>query len=119
MVYDIFFGLLTTVDRKITARCITIIYRGAVGPDVMAPTTGQTVPLARYSLCGVLYTVDVLHPNAHGGSGGEETWLHIDDESVSSMRYEDVFRRHGNECADDRCAYLLFYCRRTTSESTL
>jgi ubiquitin carboxyl-terminal hydrolase 10 len=98
----------------------------------MAPTsTGQrqTVLPARYTLYGVLYhhgtsangghyTVDVLHPNAHGhgGSGGEDrTWLHIDDESVSAVRHEDVFGRHDNEWADGRCAYLLFYRRTATT----
>jgi ubiquitin C-terminal hydrolase len=93
----------------------------------MAPTAGQPEVPARYTLYAVLYrhasgghyTVDVLHPNAHGGSrgGGEETWLHIDDESVSTVRHEDVFGRNENEWADDRCAYLLFY-RRTTSTQT-
>ena len=47
-----------------------------------------------------------------GGSGGEAC-LHI-DETVSSVRHEDVFG-HGNgnskERSDDRCAYLLCYRR--------
>jgi hypothetical protein len=53
-----------------------------------------------YKLYGVLYhhgesaggghyTVDVLHPNENSSSG--EGWLHIDDEAVSMVRYEDVF----------------------------
>jgi len=99
-----------------------------IPPDIMAPTAGQSEVPARYTLYAVLYhhggsasgghnTVDVLHPNAHGGSGGEETWLHIDDEGVSTVRHEDVFGRNENEWADDRCAYLLFY-RRTTSTQT-
>jgi ubiquitin carboxyl-terminal hydrolase 10 len=86
----------------------------------MAPCAGRPALLARYKLNGVLYhhgwsargghyTVDVLHPNAHGGSG--EGWLHIDDESVRTVQHEDVFGRpsHNNERADDWCAYLLFY----------
>ncbi|KAF8495926.1 hypothetical protein F5888DRAFT_1924941 [Russula emetica] len=93
-----------------------------IPPDIMAPTAGQSEVPARYTLYAVLYhhggsasgghnTVDVLHPNAH------ETWLHIDDEGVSTVRHEDVFGRNQNEWADDRCAYLLFY-RRTTSTQT-
>jgi ubiquitin carboxyl-terminal hydrolase 10 len=81
---------------------------------------------ARYTLYGVLYhhgtsasgghyTVDVLHPNAHEGSG--EAWLRIDDGIVSTVRLEEVFWRHDNEQTDDRCAYLLFY-RRTASIQT-
>jgi ubiquitin carboxyl-terminal hydrolase 10 len=84
----------------------------------MAPVGGQPGPPARYTLYGVLYhhgtfrsgghyTVDVLHTNAHDGSG--EAWLHIDDETVSMVQHEDVFGRHDNERADDRCAYMLFY----------
>jgi hypothetical protein len=66
------------------------------------------------------YTVDVLQRNPHGGSGGEETWLHIDDESVSTVRHEGVFGRHENdsEWVDDQCAYLLFYLRTTSSTQT-
>ena len=89
-----------------------------------------------YTLYDVLYyhgvstegghhTLDGLQPNSHGdaisarvtgiGSGsGSETWLHIDDEKVSSVRHDDIFG-HGNgngkERSDDRCAYLLFYRR--------
>jgi hypothetical protein len=36
---------------------------------------------------------------------------------VSRVRHEDVFREHGTEQAeagDERCAYLLFYCRNTS-----
>jgi hypothetical protein len=87
----------------------------------------------RYTLYGALshhdtsaiggqHTVDVLrvYQNAHGGSGGEETWLHIDDESVSTVRLrrEDVFGRHENEYSRRKrlvcLQYLLFY-RCTTS----
>ena len=73
-----------------------------------------------YKLYGILYhqgesagsghyTVDVLHPN--GDSSGVEAWLHMDDEAVSAVRFEDVFVDHDNEGADDWCAYMLFYCR--------
>jgi ubiquitin carboxyl-terminal hydrolase 10 len=94
----------------------------------MAPGAGQSAVPVRYTLCGVLYhhgtstsgenyTVDVLHPSAHEGSG--EGWLRIYDDTVSTVRHEEVFRRHDNERTessprDDRCAYLLLY-RRTTS----
>lgn len=60
------------------------------------------------------YTVDVLHLNAPGDGG--EAWLHIDDETVSTVRHEDVFGRYDNERADDRCAYMLFYCRVASSQ---
>jgi ubiquitin carboxyl-terminal hydrolase 10 len=85
----------------------------------MAPGSGQPSLPARYTLYGVLYhhgrsargghyTVDVFHQSAHDISG--EGWLHIDDESVSTVRHEDVFGRHDNERADnDQCAYMLFY----------
>lgn len=96
--------------------------------DIMAPAARRP---ARYTLYGVLYhhgasaggghyTLDVLHPNRDGGarSGGGASgeasggaWLHIDDETVSAVRHEDVFGGNGNERADDRCAYLLFYRR--------
>jgi ubiquitin carboxyl-terminal hydrolase 10 len=89
---------------------------------------------ARYTLYGVLYhhgvsaggghyTLDVLHPNPRGGTGSAgvagsssggsgEAWLHIDDETVSAVRHEDVFGSdNGKERSDDRCAYLLFYRR--------
>ena len=85
----------------------------------MVPTAGQPAKTVHYKLCGVLYhhgesasdghyTVDVLHPNGDGDTG--EVWLHIDDEAVT--RHEDVFGENGTErAADERCAYLLFYCR--------
>ena len=78
---------------------------------------------ARYTLYGVLYhhgvsaggghyTLDVLHPNPRGGTSNTgvtgsgngnsgETWLHIDDEKVSSVRHEDVFG-HGNGNGKER-----------------
>jgi len=88
----------------------------------MAPAAGKSAERAQYKLYGVLYhhgesaysghyTVDVLHPNGDGDSG--EAWLHIEDEAVSVVRHEDVFEGHDNEPVDDRCAYMLFYCRAT------
>ena len=86
----------------------------------MASVSGKSVEPARYKLYGVLYhhgesadsghyTVDVLHPNedSKGGKG----WLRVDDEAVRMVRHEDVFGAHDNEQVDDRCAYMLFYCR--------
>ena len=86
----------------------------------MVPNTQRPSVPPHYKLYGVLYhhgesvgsghyTVDVLHPNGDGDTGG--VWLHVDDEAVSPMRHEDVFREHGTEqTADGQCAYLLFYC---------
>lgn len=59
--------------------------------------------------------MDVLHPIRHRDS--EDDWLHIDDETVSKLRHEDVFGRHGDEQVDDRCAYLLLYCRTVSREA--
>ena len=84
----------------------------------MAPISRKSAEPVHYKLYGVLYhhgesassghyTVDVLHPNGDGGSG--EAWLHIDDEAVDVVRHEDVFGSH--ERVDNRCAYMLFYCR--------
>jgi ubiquitin carboxyl-terminal hydrolase 10 len=99
----------------------------------MAPAARRP---ARYTLYGVLYhhgvsaggghyTLDVLHPNRDGvtrgsdnhSGGSGEAWLHIDDEMVSPVRREDVFGGNGNERADDRCAYLLFYRRATPTRT--
>ena len=90
----------------------------------MAPISGNSAEPVQYRLCGVLYhhgasagnghyTVDVLHPNGDSGSG--DGWLHIDDETVSAVRQEEVFGGGDNERADDRCAYMLFYCRTATA----
>ena len=90
----------------------------------MAPISGSSAEPVHYRLCGILYhhgasagsghyTVDVLHPNGDSGSG--EVWLHIDDETVSAVRQEEVFGGSDNEGADDRCAYMLFYCRTATA----
>jgi ubiquitin carboxyl-terminal hydrolase 10 len=89
-------------------------------PEIMAPVAGKSAERVHYKLYGVLYhhgesagsghyTVDVLHPN--GDSGSDEAWLHIDDEAVSAVGHEDVFGGHDSERVDDRCAYILFYCR--------
>ena len=86
----------------------------------MATVSEKSAEPVNYKLCGVLYhhgksvgsgyyTVDVLHSNEDNSSG--ETWLHIDDEAVSAVRHEDMFGGHENERGDDRCAYMLFYCR--------
>lgn len=89
----------------------------------MAVEAGTSVEQVQYKLYGVLYhhgesassghyTVDVLHPNGDSSSRNPgETWLHIDDETVSPVRDEDVFGGHNNERVDDKCAYILFYCR--------
>jgi len=42
--------------------------------------------------------------------GSGEAWLFIEDEIVKA-RHEEVFLRHDDERTDNRCAYLLFYCR--------
>ncbi len=88
----------------------------------MAPISGKSAEPAHYKLYGVFYyhgestgsghySVDVPHPSGDGGGG--EAWLHIDDEAASTqaVRHGDVFGDHGNEQVDDRCAYMLFYCR--------
>ena len=66
------------------------------------------------------YTVDVRHPNGDGDAG--EVWLHIDDEAVSPVRDEDMFGEHGTgsteQAADERCAYLLFYCRTSPKDTS-
>ena len=90
----------------------------------MEPDVGKSAESAHYKLYGVLYrhgeskcsghyTFDGLHPNGESGSREtcRETWLHFDEEVVSMVRHEDVFGVHGDEQVDDRCAYMLFYCR--------
>jgi ubiquitin carboxyl-terminal hydrolase 10 len=92
---------------------------GSVGPEIMVPVAGKSVEPEHYKLYGVLYqrgesasgghyAVDVLHPS--GDNGGGEGWLHIEDEAVRKVRHEDVFGDDSNEQVDDRCAYMLFYC---------
>ena len=94
----------------------------------MAQVDGKSMESVRYKLHGVLYhhgesagsaghyTVDVLHQNENNSSG--ESWLHIDDEAVSSVRHEDVFGGRDNERVDAGCAYMLFYCRTASSSPT-
>ena len=90
----------------------------------MASVSRKSAELVHYKLHGVLYhhgesassghhTFDVLRRNGDGNS--EETWLHIDDEAVSAVPHEDVFGGNTKGPEDDRCAYLLFYCRTTPS----
>ena len=92
----------------------------------MAPVSGKSAEPVNYKLYGVLYhhgepagsghyTIDVLHPNGDG-SGGER-WLHIDDEVVSAAQRGEMFGSHDNE-RDDRCAYMLFYCRTASAETS-
>ncbi|KAI0264534.1 hypothetical protein BGY98DRAFT_1192135 [Russula aff. rugulosa BPL654] len=89
--------------------------------DIMVPNAQPPSGPPHYKIYGVLYhhgdsagsghySVDILRPNGDGDTG--EDWLHIDDEVVTRMRHEDVFGEHGTErAAEERCAYLLFYCR--------
>ena len=93
--------------------------------DIMVPNA-QRPP--RYKLYGLLYhhgksagsghyTVDVLHPNGDGNTGKD--WLHIDDEVVTRIGHKDVFGEHGTErAANERCAYLLFYCRTSSIDTS-
>jgi ubiquitin carboxyl-terminal hydrolase 10 len=97
-----------------------------ISAEIMAPVAGKSAEPMRYKLYGVLYhhgksagcghyTVDVLHP--HGDSSSGEGWLHIDDEVVSTVRHEDVFGSGENERVDDRCVYMLFYCRNVPTQT--
>ena len=92
----------------------------------MAPIPRKSSELAHYKLYGVLYhhgdsagdgqyTVDVLRPN--GDSGGGEAWLRIDDGAVSTVRHEDLFGGQDDEQLDDRCAYMMFYCRTARTQT--
>ena len=92
----------------------------------MVPAAGKSTKPMRYKLYGVLYhhgesaggghyTVDVLHQNGDSSSG--EAWLHIDDEAVGALRHEDVFEGQENERVDDRCVYMLFYCRTAPAQA--
>ena len=99
---------------------------GSLGLEIMTPVAGESAEPALYKLYGVLYhhgesaggghyTVDVLQPN--GDIDNDEAWLHIDDEVVCAVRQDDVFRLHDNERVDDRCVYMLFYCRTVPTQT--
>jgi ubiquitin carboxyl-terminal hydrolase 10 len=62
------------------------------------------------------YTVDVLH--SYGDSGNGDAWIHIDDEAVSAVRYDDVFGGRDNVWVDEQCAYMLFYCRTSPTQTS-
>ena len=110
-------GTISTFLRQLRLR----ILRDIVISDIMVPNAQRPSEPPHYKLYGVLYhhgesagsghyTVDVLHPNRDGDTG--EVWLHVDDEAVSPMQHEDMFGEKGTDQAvDERCAYLLFYCR--------
>ena len=89
----------------------------------MTSVAGKSAEPVHYKLYGVLYhqgesagsghhTVDVLH---HGGSG--EGWLHIDDEAATAVQHDEMFGGFDNRQGDDRCAYMLFYCRTTPTQT--
>ena len=116
-------GTISFIDFPVLSKLI--FPRGSVDSEIMVPKFGKSVKPAHYKLYGVLYhhgdsasigryTVDVLHPNEDGGNG--EAWMRIDDEVVSAVRHEDVFGGHLNDEADDRSAYMLFYCRSTPTQ---
>ena len=92
----------------------------------MVPAAGKSTNPLRYKLYGVLYhhgesaasgryTVDVLHQNRDSSDG--EVWLHIYDETVSAVRYEEVFGGQENDRVDDGCVYMLFYCLITPAQA--
>ena len=96
--------------------------RGFPCPETMAFVAGKSADSVWYKLYGILYhhgesagsghyTVDVLYRNGDNDSG--EAWLHVNDESVSAVRHEDVFGGHYNEQGD---AYMLFYCRKASDD---
>ena len=93
----------------------------------MASTPGKSVEPARYKLYGVLY-----HHSGSAGSGGAirlmfvtltetavvEKLGYTSTTKVSAVRHNEVFGGHNVEWVDDRCVYMLFYCR-TASIRTL
>ncbi|KZV79125.1 cysteine proteinase [Exidia glandulosa HHB12029] len=87
-----------------------------LGNELMVPARRASNPthIPKYKLSAVVYhhgqsatgghyTLDVLHPAA-----GQATvpWVRLDDDIVTRVRAEDVF---GQDGADDKVAYLLFY----------
>jgi hypothetical protein len=91
--------------------------------DVLAPGIRKSWS-PKYKLFGVLYhhglsssggyyTLDVLHPTRYAGVGvdveAREGWVRIDDELVSDVRHEEVFKAW--DWNESRSPYLLFYRR--------
>ena len=104
------------------------IPRGSLGPEIMSPVARKFAEPVQYKLYGVLYhhgksasgghyTVDVLSPIGANSSG--EAWLRIDNEAARVVQHEDVFGVHGNGQGDDRCTYMLFYCRPAPARTLL
>jgi ubiquitin carboxyl-terminal hydrolase 10 len=117
-------GTILSFISPVLAKAKKSLCLGCAG--IMAPIAGKFTEPVCYKLYGVLYhhgksvgsgnyTVDVLHPN--GDSGNGEAWLHIDDEVVSTLQHEDVFGGGGSERVDDRCVYMLFYCRTAPTQT--
>ena len=133
--YDAATGSITKVEKSIRLAPELEIPLGTISPgfflaaaeaknacdsvisDIMVPTAQRLSEPPHYKLHGVLYhhgesagsghySVDVLYLNGAGDTG--EVWLRIDDETVNSVGHEDVF---GERAGDERCTYLLFYCR--------
>jgi len=88
-----------------------------ISPELVTPARRLTHQV-KYQLFAVLYhhgqsasgghyTLDVLHPNRDMNDRPRPAWIRIDDELVSDIRADDVFKNQ----TDDRCAYLLFYRR--------
>ena len=82
----------------------------------MAPDAQRHSEPPDYKPYGVLYHhgesacgVDVVHSNGDGDAG--EVWLHMGDEAVTRMGHGYVFGERDELAAEERCAYLFFYCR--------
>jgi ubiquitin carboxyl-terminal hydrolase 10 len=92
-------------------------------PEIMTTVSEKPAEPVHYMLYGVLYAYGKSASNVHytvdvlNGESGGEAWLHIDDEVVSTVRHEDVFGWNDNEPGDERCAYMLFYCRTASART--